>query len=174
MIPFNAMTMGLEGRINARTTTPYHVQLQLEGKSEPSRSPSEVVLQGRVVRIFRGDGRLGSGDCVAFKLWVCPPGDDPTGPALIYYEPFMQATHIEAYLHGTPPNCQLAAYEFEALSGPTDEPMMTVAQLQELAVPAPCSAKEQPVTVEAPVPAAKILKKQWWKRLLSRCVDTDF
>lgn len=135
--------MGLEGRINARTTAPYHVQLQLEGKSAPSRSPSEVVLQGRVVRIFRGDGRLGSGDCVAFKLWVCQPGDAPTGPAFIYYEAFMQATHIEAYLYGTPPNCQLAAHEFEALNGPTDEPMMTVAQLQELAVPVPYSATEQ-------------------------------
>ena len=157
------MTMGLEGRVNARTTAPYHVQLQLEGKSEPSRSPSEVVLQGRVVRIFRGDGRLESGDCVAFKLWVCHPGDEPTGPAYIYYEPFMQATHIEAYLYGTPPNCRLAAYEFEALGGPTDEPMMTAAQLQELAVPVPCSAQEQ-----------SILKKRWWKRLLSRCVDTDF
>jgi hypothetical protein len=36
------MTMGLEGRIKARVTAPYHVQLELEGKSEPSHSPSEI------------------------------------------------------------------------------------------------------------------------------------
>ena len=134
------MTMGLKGRINARTTAPYHVQITLEGKSEPSRSPSKVVLQGRVVRVFRSDGRLGCGDLVAFKLWVCHPGDEPTGPAFIYYGPFMKATHLEAYLYGTPPDCQLGAYEFAVLSAPTDEPTMSVAQLLELAASAPSAS----------------------------------
>ena|SRR5882724_6765289 len=114
-------------------TALYHVQLQLERKSEPSRVPSEIVLQGRVVRVFRGDGRLGPGDRVAFKLWVCQPGDEPTGPAFIYYGPFMQATHVEAYLHGKPPDCELAGYEFAVISAPSEQPSMTVGQLQELA-----------------------------------------
>jgi hypothetical protein len=37
----------------------------------------------------------------------------------------MQACHIEAYLHGNPPNCELAAYEFELISAPTDQPSMS-------------------------------------------------
>lgn len=156
------MTMGLEGRIKARTDAPYHVQLQLEGKSEPSRSPGDVLIQGRVVRVFRSDGRLATGDKVTFKIWLCQPGDEPTGPAFIYYEPFMQATHLEAYLYGTPPNCQLAAYEFAILSNPTEVPMMTVAQLQEMAVPT-----SSPAERHSP-------KKEWWKRILGRRADSDF
>jgi hypothetical protein len=44
----------------------------------------------------------------------------------------MQATHVEAYLHGDPPDCKLAAYEFAVISAPFDEPSMTVEQLQKL------------------------------------------
>ena len=125
MIPF-------EGRVKWRMTAPYHVQLQLERKSAPSRVPSEMVVQGHVVRVFRGDGLVAPGDLVAFRLWICQPGDEPTGPAFIYYEPFMHATHIEAYLHGTPPDCKLAGYEFEVIRAPSDKPIMSVGQLQEL------------------------------------------
>src|SRR4051812_24056601 len=98
------MVMGLEGRIKWRMTAPYHVQLHLDEKAEPLKIPSEFRVRGSVVHIFRSDGRLGPGDCVAFSIWVCRPGDEPTGLAFIYYEPLMRATHIEAYLHGNPPN----------------------------------------------------------------------
>ena len=123
------MTISLEGRVKWRMTAPYHVQLQLERKSAPSRVPSEIVLQGQVVRVFRGDGLLGPGDMVAFRLWICQPGDEPTGPAFIYYEPFVQAIYLEAYLHGRPPDCELAGHEFEVISAPSDEPTMSVGQL---------------------------------------------
>jgi hypothetical protein len=126
------MAIPLAGRIKWRMTAPYHVQFELESRSEPLRIPSEVVLKGRVSRVFRSDGRLGPGDRVTFKLWVCEPGDEPTGPAFIYREPFMQAAHVEAYLYGDPPDCKLAAYEFAVISALSDEPSMTVLQLQEL------------------------------------------
>jgi hypothetical protein len=152
------MAISLKGRVKWRMTAPYHVQLELEAKSEPLRIPSEVVLKGRVRRVFRSDGRLGPGDRVAFKLWVCKPGDEPTGPAFIYCEPFMQATHVEAYLCGDPPDCQLAASEFTVISAPSDEPSMTVRQLQEFVDVAVAPSKAQS--------AGK--KKVWWKRMLSK------
>jgi hypothetical protein len=74
----------------------------------------------------------------------------------------MQATHIEAYLYGSPPDCKLAAYEFAILSAPTDEPSMTDAQLEELAA-----------LVLSPAKGQSILKKKWWKRLFSKSVDSD-
>ncbi len=94
--------------------------------------PSKVRVEGCVVRVFRSDGRLALGDYVAFKLWVCRRGDEPTGPAYVYYEDFIGATHMEAYLHGNPPECELAAYEFTILNAPSDEPSMNVGQLEGL------------------------------------------
>jgi hypothetical protein len=149
------MTISLEGRVHWRKTAPYHVQLQLD-KAGSVKVPREIVLRGRVVRVFRSDGRLRPGDAVAFKIWVCQPGDEPTCPALIYYETFLQASHLEAYLYGTPPDCNLAAYEFAVLSAPTDEPSMTLSQLEEWPASVPSAAQGQ-----------SIPRKKWWKRLIS-------
>jgi hypothetical protein len=151
------MTMGLKGRINARTNAPYHLQFQVDPLSEPSRSPSEVVIRGNVVRTFRSAGRLGSGDKIAFKIWVCEPGDEPTGPAFVYYDQLMQATYIEAYLYGVPPNCELAAHEFALINAPTEQPGMTVAQLREL-VHSRVRSKKQSAQQ----------KRSWWSRLFVR------
>lgn len=127
------MAIALEGRIEWRMTAPYHVQIHLDHTAQPLKVPGTVSLQGEVVRVFRSDGRLKCGDRVGFEIWVCQPGDEPTGPAFVYYEHFVQASHVEVYLHGKPPNCELAAYEFALISAPTDEASMTIAQLQELA-----------------------------------------
>jgi hypothetical protein len=94
--------------------------------------PGEISVRGAVVRVFKSDGRLRCGEGVGFHIWVCQPGDEPTGPAFVYYEQLLQASHVEVYLHGSPPNCELAAYEFALISAPSDQPSMTVAQLQEL------------------------------------------
>jgi hypothetical protein len=39
---------------------------------------------------------------------------------------------MEAYLYGTPPDCELAAYEFEIITAPSEQPTMNVEQLKEL------------------------------------------
>jgi hypothetical protein len=155
------MAISLEGRVYWRTTAPFHVQFQLE-KEEHVKIPSAIFMGGQVVRVFRSDGRLGLGDRVRFKIWLCQPGDEPTGPAFIYHSAFTRARYIEAYLHGQPPDCDLAAYELEVLSAPTDEPTMSVAQLQHLGVP-----------VSFPAQAQSIQKKGWWKRLLSKRIAHD-
>src|SRR4029077_11069453 len=98
------MTMGLEGRIKGRMTAPYHVQLQLDQKVQPFKVPSTILVQGKVVRAFTSDGRLGCGDRVGFKIWIVQPGNEPPGPFFVYFEPFMQASHVEVYLDGNPPN----------------------------------------------------------------------
>ena len=145
------MSMGIEGRILARTNAPYHVQLQLD---EKPRSLGKGHILGRVIRVFRSDGRLTVGQNVSFKIWVCQPGDEPTGPAFVHYEPLMQASHLEIYLFGTPPKCELGAYEFELLNAPTDEPVMTIAQLEKWSVMSPFSDEET------------IPEGRWWERLL--------
>ena len=152
-----AMSISLEGRIASRMSAPYHVQLELDQKAAPVEVPSIVVVQGRVVRLFRSDSRLKSGDRLGFKIWVCQPGDEPTGPAFVYYKEFMSASYVEVYLHGNPPNCELAAYEFALISAPTDQPSMTIAQLQEL----PLSSMP---THGQSVPR----KRSWWGRTFGR------
>jgi hypothetical protein len=152
------MAIALEGRVKLRMTAPYHVQLQVDQKAQPLKVPSTIVLQGKVVRVFRSDGRLRCGDRVGFKIWIGQPGDEPTGPAFVYYKQFMQASHVEVYLHGNPPDCELAAYEFVLISAPTDRPSMTVAQLEELA------RSSVPATKGQSVPQ----KRSWRGRLFRR------
>jgi len=59
-------------------------------------------------------------------------GGEPTGPAFIYYAEYYRARYIEIYLFGQPPKCSLAAYEFEVMDLPTEEPVMNTRQLEEL------------------------------------------
>jgi hypothetical protein len=126
------MSIPLSGRLHWRQKAPFHVQLKLEKPSDQLPAMSVVEVEGRVVRMFRSDGRLGLGDSVAFKLWVCLPGDEPTGPAYIYHDAFVRATHMEIYLYGNPPKCEVAAYEFAVISGPSDQPTLTIQELEEL------------------------------------------
>jgi hypothetical protein len=145
------MAIAPEGRLWWRQVAPFHVQLELKKDSGESQVPrGQVRVDGCVVRVFRSDGRLALGDRVGFKLWVCQSGDEPTGPAYVYHEDFIRATHMEAYLHGTPPDCELAAYEFAILSAPSDEPTMNVRQLERL-----LAGFERP-SLRTPKP------KGWW------------
>lgn len=64
-----------------------------------------------------------------FTLWVCQPGNEPTGPAYAYRDDFVHATHMEVYLSGSPPNCEIAAYEFILLGSPSEKPRMSIEEL---------------------------------------------
>ena len=126
------MAISFEGRLMWRRSAPFHVQLELNKASyrELPSGPTEV--HGVVVRVFRTDGRLTAGDHVEFELWVCRSGNVPTGPAFIYEEEFARAVYMEVYLAGTPPKCDLAGYEFCVLDAPSDRPMLTPEELEEL------------------------------------------
>jgi len=151
------MAIPLEGRLWWRRTAPFHVQLELEKTHDLLRVPDVTRVLGCVIRVFRTDGRLTGGDRVAFSLWVCRKGDEPTGAAFIYYDDFVRATLMEAYLHGNPPECELAAYEFSVIAVPTSEPTLTVGELEDM-----LARLGKP---EARTPRAFRAKKWWqlWK-----------
>jgi hypothetical protein len=128
-----------EGRIHWRKTAPFHLQLELDQPAIQLELAKEYQhwhgarIECRVARLFRSDNRLAVGDPVSFRIYVCEPGSEPTGPAYIYKQDLLQTTHLEAYLYGEPPDCQLAAYEFEILKGgPTDKPILTIDQLKKM------------------------------------------
>jgi hypothetical protein len=126
------MAIPLEGRLKARQTAPFHVQLELEQSHDIQSVAGDIQVQGRAVRVFRTDGRLEVGTRVAFALWVCDPRDEPTGPAYIYFDDFRTAKYMEAYLYGDPPGCKLAGYEFSVIRAPSEQPTLTPRELEEL------------------------------------------
>lgn len=123
------MAIPIQGRLTAREQAPFHLQMTFEPRTS-HRGESELV--GKVVRVFRTDGRLLEGDEVSFPIHVCRSGDEPTGLAYIYEDAVARATFVEAYLFGTPPSCELAAYEFTLINAPTDQPVMNLEELEEL------------------------------------------
>jgi hypothetical protein len=76
-----------------RQTAPFHVQLELEKPESHDSLGGDVQVRGRAVRLFRTDGRLTLGDRVGFEVFACNPGDEPTGPAYIYFDDLIKATH---------------------------------------------------------------------------------
>src|SRR6476646_1224456 len=102
------MAISIQGRLTARREALYHIQMAVDARSVVR---GEAQIAGKVVRVFRTEGRLEEGDSITWAIWVCRPGDEPTGPAYIYEDDLARALFIEAYLHGTPPACNLAAYE---------------------------------------------------------------
>ena len=122
--------MPFEASIRARREAPLHVQLQLT--RVPANCPSRgdvVPIEGRVVRIFRGQSLVEAGATIRFPLWVCEKGDEPTGPAYVHHGALLQASHLEAYLYGTPPDCEVAAYEFVLLNGASQDPRLSANDL---------------------------------------------
>src|SRR6267154_3753631 len=82
----------LERSILCRRMSPFHVQVELVTEPEPLLGPRRV--RGRVVQVFRGDGRVVPGDEIAFRLWVCEPGKEPTGECYVYRNDFICARYI--------------------------------------------------------------------------------
>ena len=148
--------ISLEGRLQWRKVAPFHLQIEVEKLHAEIRVPGTIEIPGRVVRVFRTNGRLALGDHVAFMLWVCRPGEEPTGPAYVYYDDFIHANHMEVYLHGSPPKCELAAYEFSILDGASDEPTMSAAQLEE-------ELRSEGQVVWARGRFRKSSPKRWWQ-----------
>ena len=126
------MAIPVAGRLKWRRTAPFHVQLEVETPADIDRVPGNIQIQGRTIRVFRTDDRLAVGDRVVFTLGLCDPGDEPDGPAFIYFDEFATARYMEVYLYGDPPNCKLAAYEFSVIDAPSEEPTLTPRQLEDM------------------------------------------
>ena len=123
------MAIPIQARLTARREAPFHIQMAVEKRAVVR---GEAQITGKVVRVFRTNGRLEEGDNIAWPIWVCQPGDEPTGAAYIYGDDLARASFIEAYLWGTPPACELAAYEFTLIDTPTEQPVLSPAELEKL------------------------------------------
>ncbi len=84
------MAIHFKGRIHWRKTAPYHLQLELDQKAIQLELAKEYQhwdgsrIECRVVRLFRSNKGLTIDDRVSFRIFVCEPGLEPTGPAYIY------------------------------------------------------------------------------------------
>jgi hypothetical protein len=152
------MSIPLEGRLDWRRSAPFHVQLELD--SAPSARARSGKISGRVVRIFRSDGRVALADHVTFELWVCQRDEIPTGPAFIFEDVLEKTSHMEAYLTGNPPKLEVAAYEFCSIDGPTEAAVLSPEQLEDLLAQLP--------TLSDPAPARDV---SLWARLKSAYRD---
>jgi hypothetical protein len=145
--------IALQGRIGWRKTAPFHVQLELVNSQCVPSALGETRVEGRAIRVFRTDGRLAVGDRIAFSIWVCESGGEPTGPAYIYVDDLSRANLMEAYLHGTPPEYELAAYEFRIIDTASEQPYLTL-----------LAEHNTPLAEEVRTPA-KRRRWQFWKPL---------
>jgi hypothetical protein len=120
-----------EARLRAR----YHVQIEL-AHATVGETPAHVPVIGRVRRIFRGDDCLRLGDEVHFSVAVCRPGDDlaPGGHQWMYVRHLERATYMEAFLDGTPPECQVARSQCFVIPALSNAPWKLVPTEEEVAV----------------------------------------
>jgi hypothetical protein len=118
------MTM-LYDTAKARRNAPFHVQIKLVNLPATRPEPSdEIRIGGLVVQIFHGDPFLQVGNFVSFAIWVCRSGDEPTGPAYAYYDDLVRMGHVEVYLQGQPPDCDLVGYEYLLIAAPSLDPQL--------------------------------------------------
>ena len=108
------------GHLRARLVAPFHVQVRLTPPPTVVRTPACISVAGHVVRVFRGRALLRVGDEVRFSLHVCRPGDERSlGVSYMQCDTLLRATHLEVYLNGAPPDCELVLGECIVIGGPT-------------------------------------------------------
>jgi hypothetical protein len=108
----------------ARLRARFHVQVRLEARPGADiRTPATVAVSGRVVRVFRGEPALRVGDEVRFSVHLYRKGDElwPGAARFTLCDDFMRMTHVEAYLNGDPPDCEVPLDAWVAVDGPTRE-----------------------------------------------------
>ncbi|MBM4068160.1 MAG: hypothetical protein FJ271_04355 [Planctomycetes bacterium] len=110
----------------ARHEATYHVTVEVSSAALLGRTPGLVRVEGRVVELFRTDGRLRVGDPVTFVEAVTRPGDEiPCGGTRWKgCDEVLAAGFIEAFLDGEPPDCAVALWQSEVVPSPTAVPRM--------------------------------------------------
>lgn len=127
------MAIDLVTRLRARKEARFHVQAALEKIPNNLSTPGQIRMYGQVTRVFRTDGTLRLGDKVSFGLYVFQSNEvTPPGPAYVSFDRLACATHIEAYLNGNPPSCDIPCDEYTLLLAPREQPCMTLAELEKL------------------------------------------
>ncbi|HVS36442.1 MAG TPA: hypothetical protein VMS17_12825 [Gemmataceae bacterium] len=78
--------------------------------------------------MFRTDGRLQFGDRVRFAVSVLGEAvmPCPGGTLWTCHESLAAARFMEAFLDGTPPDCQVALWQTKIVDAPSDAPRIDV------------------------------------------------
>ena len=110
----------------ARHEARFHVQIRYDRVHAVPPGPSFVQLNATVVRVFRGEDALKSGDPVTFRMPITWPGDELPCGGVIWksYFDVEAGQFAEAFLDGEPPNCALALWQIQIVDAPTDSPLM--------------------------------------------------
>ena len=113
----------------ARADAPLHVQVAISDVALPEATPSSCIVSGTVVRIFRDTaGALSVGDTVEFPV-PCSRAEDrvPIGGVLwTNADALAGARFIEAYLTGSAPSLDVALYQSQIITAPSDAPILPV------------------------------------------------
>lgn len=110
----------------------FHLQVELlsvqDKTGKPKNIPFKASVRARVVRLFRGDRSLRSGDTVMFNVTVIDSHRSPDEPIpksevfVMEYSKLLQPeTMLEVFLDGQPPACHVpAAGELRTLTRPSE------------------------------------------------------
>lgn len=95
------------------------------------RTPDRVRVNAEIIRVFRGEPRLVPGDRVHFSVSVLTGDEEldrvPIGGSIwTNYAALQSARFLEAFLDGTPPDCEIRLWQLAILDTPTDRPTMVV------------------------------------------------
>ena len=128
-----AMALPPSAHLDARLHAPYHVQVERDTTpvADSAAYPDLLMLQWRVTRVFRGDGRLENGDLLRFAVKFHRAGAPDDGPRLRLAD-LATLRFVEAFLEGTPPDMRVTAGQLRPISACSDRPQMDVSTEPEI------------------------------------------
>ena len=106
----------------ARDGAQYHVQLEIRRITPPARTPGLCMVEGVVVRVFRGV--LAAGTPMRLAL-SCKRRDErapPGGEHWTFTEDLAKAKYLEAYVNRVGAEYAIAAWQSALIAAPSDQP----------------------------------------------------
>lgn len=104
----------------ARRSAPSHLQIAVEDVSGPSGGMGDCMVEGEVVRVFKGD--LSSGVKLTFAVSCYDYGDIPNGATLwTDYDALSEAKYVEAFMSADAPP-RIVLDQVEIVVAPRDTP----------------------------------------------------
>jgi hypothetical protein len=113
----------------ARHEARFHLQVAVRAVEPNVRTPGDAAVETEVVRVFRGGDAIGVGDTVRFVVSVLSPrnmwDEVPVGGTIwTDYAALTRASHIEVFLNGDPPECEVALWQLEIIPAATTQPTL--------------------------------------------------
>lgn len=124
-------------RLKGRLYAPCHVQVELIGPHFAAKTPANLQLDAKVMRIFRSDGQIKAGDEIKLLVSVRRPtdelcaGQDPLAPRLDA-DLFAAARFVEAFVKRWPSEYRVSRDQIDIIPAISDMPYMRVPAESEL------------------------------------------